>query len=34
MVSQICATFEIEPEEIPIADTGIEDIKNTVGKFM
>jgi len=34
MVSQICATFGIEPEEIPIADTGIEDIKNTVGKFM
>lgn len=33
MVSQICATFEIEPEEIPIANTGIEDIKNTVSKF-
>lgn len=33
MVSQICATFEIEPEESPIAATGIEDIKKTVGKF-
>lgn len=33
MVSQICATFEIEPEEVPIANTGIEDIKNTVSKF-
>lgn len=33
MVSQICATFDIEPEEIPIADTGIEDIKKTVGRF-
>ena len=33
MVSQICATFEIEPEEIPIADTGIEDIKRTVDKL-
>ena len=33
MVSQICATFGIEPEEIPIANTGIEDIKKTVGKF-
>ncbi|MDP6673937.1 MAG: carboxymuconolactone decarboxylase family protein [Gammaproteobacteria bacterium] len=33
MVSQICATFGIEPEEISIANTGIEDIKMTVGKF-
>jgi 4-carboxymuconolactone decarboxylase len=33
MVSQICATFEIEPEETPIANTGIEDIKRTVSKF-
>jgi len=32
MVSQICATFGIEPEEVPIADTGIEDIKRTVMK--
>ena len=33
MVSQICATFGIEPEEVPIANTGIEEIKNTVSKF-
>ena len=33
MVSQICATFEIEPEEIPIADTGLEDIKRAVDKL-
>jgi hypothetical protein len=33
MVSQICATFEIEPEETPIANTGIEDIKSAVRKF-
>jgi alkylhydroperoxidase family enzyme len=33
MVSQICATFEIEPEEVPIADTGLEDIKRTVDKL-
>ena len=33
MVSQICATFEIEPEEKPIANTGIEDIKATVSKL-
>jgi 4-carboxymuconolactone decarboxylase len=33
MVSQICATFDIEPEEVPIANTGIEDIKRTVSKF-
>ena len=33
MVSQICATFEIEPEETPIANTGIEDIKATVSKL-
>ena len=33
MVSQICATFEIEPEENPIANTGIEDIKRTVSKL-
>jgi 4-carboxymuconolactone decarboxylase len=33
MVSQICATFEIEPEETPIANTGIEDIKRTVKKL-
>ena len=32
LVSQVCATFEIEPEEVPIADTGIEDIKRTVRK--
>jgi len=33
MVSQVCATFGIEPEEVPIANTGIEDIRNTVRKF-
>jgi alkylhydroperoxidase family enzyme len=33
MVSQICATFDIESEETPIATTGIEDIKRTVSKF-
>lgn len=33
MVSQICASFGIEPEETPIADTGIEDIKRTVDKL-
>jgi 4-carboxymuconolactone decarboxylase len=33
MVSQVCATFEIEPEETPIADTGIEDIKRTVSRL-
>ena len=32
LVSQVCATFEIEPEEIPIADTGLEDIERTVKK--
>jgi alkylhydroperoxidase family enzyme len=33
MVSQICATFEIEPEETAIANSGIEDIKSAVRKF-
>jgi 4-carboxymuconolactone decarboxylase len=33
MVSQICATFEIELEEQPISDSGIEDIANAVGKL-
>jgi alkylhydroperoxidase family enzyme len=33
MVSQICATFEIEPEDTPIADTGIEDIKRSVSRL-
>jgi hypothetical protein len=33
MVSQICATFEIEPEETPIANTGIEEIKATVTRL-
>jgi len=32
MVSQICATFEIEPEDTPIANSGIEEIKRTVSK--
>jgi hypothetical protein len=33
MVAQICSTFDIENEETPIANTGIEDIKRTVSKF-
>jgi hypothetical protein len=33
MVSQICATFEIELEEWSISDSGIEDIGNAVGKL-
>ncbi len=33
LVAQFCATFDIEDEEIPIADTGIEDIKRAVRKF-
>lgn len=33
MVSQICATFEIEPEDTPIADSGIEDIKRSVSRL-
>jgi 4-carboxymuconolactone decarboxylase len=34
MVSQFCATFEIELEEVPIANTGIEEIKRTVSKHL
>jgi len=30
MVSQICATFDIEAEEVPIADTGLEDMQSAV----
>ena len=30
MVAQICATFELEPEEVPIAATGMEDIDRAV----
>jgi 4-carboxymuconolactone decarboxylase len=33
LVSQVCATFEIEVEDPPIANTGIEDIRRTVLKF-
>lgn len=33
MVAQICATFEIEPEDAPIADTGLEDIFKAVNKL-
>ena len=33
MVSQICATFEIETEAVPIAETGIEDIARAVSKL-
>jgi alkylhydroperoxidase family enzyme len=32
LVSQFCTTFGIELEDVPIADTGIEDIKSTVDK--
>ena len=30
MVSQICSAFELELEEVPIADTGMEDIGRAV----
>jgi 4-carboxymuconolactone decarboxylase len=33
LVSQVCATFDIELEETPIAETGIEDIGRAVGKL-
>jgi 4-carboxymuconolactone decarboxylase len=33
MVSQICATFDIEVEETPIANTGIEEIKASVARL-
>jgi hypothetical protein len=33
MVSQICATFDIELEAVPIADTGMEDIGNAVRRL-
>ena len=32
LVSQVCATFEIEVEDPPIRDTGILDIKRAVDK--
>jgi 4-carboxymuconolactone decarboxylase len=32
LVSQFCATFGIEPEDTPIADTGLEDIQRTIRK--
>jgi len=32
LVAQFCATFDIEGEEVPIADTGIEDINRAVRK--
>ena len=32
LVSQFCTTFDIELEETPIAETGIDDIRNTVDK--
>ena len=31
MVGQICSTFKIEPEKVPIAASGIEDIGRAVG---
>jgi len=30
MVSQICATFDIEAEEVPVSDSGLADIKSAV----
>lgn len=33
MVSQICATFDIELEEVPIADSGMDDIGKAVGQL-
>jgi alkylhydroperoxidase family enzyme len=33
MVSQICATFDVELEETPIADTGMEDIAKAVSRL-
>ena len=33
LVSMICHSFEIELEEVPIANTGLEDIRRTVEKF-
>ena len=33
MVSQVCATFGIEPEETSIAETGLEDIGMAVDKL-
>lgn len=32
MVSQFCATFEIENEAVPIADSGIDDIRDAVSR--
>lgn len=32
MVSQFCATFDIEVEQVPIADTGIDDMRRTIEK--
>jgi len=33
LVSQVCATFGIEPEETPIAETGLDDIGRAVDKL-
>jgi 4-carboxymuconolactone decarboxylase len=33
LVSQVCATFGLEPEEVPIAETGMEDIGRAVDKL-
>lgn len=33
LVSRVCATFGVEPEETPIANTGIEEIRKAVGKI-
>ena len=33
LVSQVCATFGIEPEEVPIAESGLEDIGRAVDKL-
>jgi hypothetical protein len=33
MVSQICSAFELELEDVPIADTGMDDIGRAVGRL-
>ena len=33
LVSQVCATFGIEPEEVPIDNTGIDEIRNAVSRL-
>ena len=33
LVSQVCATFGIEPEDVPIASTGIDEIRDAVRRL-